>query len=103
MEIRCLIKNEGHLYVAMSLDFGLAAQADSVEAARNKLIQQIEEYLREANEEDAEFKDRLLSRKGPWSWFVLYYLIYLMSKLHIELEKFFAFVEVTPNYMHHHI
>ncbi len=33
MNVRCLVKADGDLYVAMSLEFGLAAQADTVDVA----------------------------------------------------------------------
>lgn len=106
MKVRFLIKSDGHLYVAMCLDFGLAAQANSIEAAKDKLIQQINEYIEEANEEDIKHKDKLLSRKGPFSWFILFYVVYSMSKIHVKLKEILAFTlsftEVTPNFTHHY-
>jgi len=41
MKIRCLVKQEGDLYIAMSLDFGLSAQGSSVKEVKNKLEAQI--------------------------------------------------------------
>ena len=92
MEIRCLIKHTGDLYVAMSLDFGLAAQGDSEVSAREKLFQQIEEYINEAIEEDSMHREALLSRKGPLSWFIIYYL----ARLHLKGKEILAFTEVKP-------
>lgn len=95
------MKSDGDLYVAMSLDFGLAAQANSIDEAKNKLLQQIEEYINEANQEDVAYKEKLLSRKGPMSWFILYYFAYFMSKLHFKFKEFFPFTAIKPNHVSH--
>jgi hypothetical protein len=92
MKIRCLIRQDGELFVAMSLDFGLAAQGNSSYEAKNKLIMQIEEYIREACEEDSAQRDALLSRKGPISWFISFYL----AELHLMGKRILAFTEVKP-------
>ncbi len=73
MKIRCLVKADGDLYVAMSLEFGLAAQGETVEEAFDKLKGQIYEYVTEAHEQDIQHNQLLKKRKGPFSWFVLYY------------------------------
>ncbi|MDM8547181.1 DUF1902 domain-containing protein [Candidatus Venteria ishoeyi] len=97
MEIRCLIRSDGNIYVAMSLDFGLAAQAESIAAAKGKLEAQIEEYIREACEQDSAYKSKLLARKGPFSWFIIYYL----AKLHIKSREILAFTERKPTCIGH--
>ncbi len=97
MKIRCLIRQDGELFVAMSLDFGLAAQGNSLSEAKSKLIMQVEEYIREACEEDSDHRDILLSRKGPISWFVSFYLV----KLHIMRKQILAFTEIKPTCMKH--
>jgi len=101
MKIRCLIKKDGDLYIAMSLEFGLAAQADSVEEAQEKLHQQIEEYIQEANEEDVIYREKLLARKGNFSLFILYYFAYGLSKLSIKFRNFRDFIDSAPRSMHH--
>ncbi|ELA9712813.1 hypothetical protein RG007_003402 [Vibrio parahaemolyticus] len=73
MNIRCLVKADGDLYVAMSLEFGLAAQADTVDGAFEKLKDQIDEYVSEALEQDSEHRAKLLNRKAPVIWYVWYY------------------------------
>ncbi|EHV5556833.1 hypothetical protein LQM11_001204 [Vibrio parahaemolyticus] len=73
MNIRCLVKIDGELYVAMSLEFGLAAQANTVSEALNKLKEQIAEYTSEALKLDSEHSDELLNRKAPALWYVWYY------------------------------
>lgn len=89
MEIRCLIMNKDEIYVAMSLDFGLSAQGESIAIVKAKLESQIEEYIREACEQDSQHRDNLLSRKGPLSWFFLFYF----AKLHILGKEMLAFTE----------
>ena len=94
MNIRCLIKNEGNLKVALSLEFGLAAQASTIKEAKQKLENQIEEYINDALTADEDKKKYLLSRKGHWQWFVMYYSVYWLSKLHIfKAKKILAFTE----------
>ncbi|MCA3958106.1 hypothetical protein JKP11_20900 [Vibrio vulnificus] len=88
MKIRCLAKKDGDVYVAMSLDFGLACQADTLIEAKNKLAEQIEEYIVEAVNEDKEHKNMLLNRKGPLSWFVSYYVFKIMNMIHIKSREF---------------
>ncbi len=73
MNIRCLVKADGDLYVSMSLEFGLAAQADTVDGAFEKLKKQIDEYVSEALEQDSEHRAKLLNRKAPAIWYVWYY------------------------------
>jgi len=87
MEIRCLVKKEGDLYIAMSLDFGLSAQDSSLERVKSKLEGQIAEYVVEACTVDAQCAKQLLSRKGPVSWFVTFYL----AKLHFFSKQIFTF------------
>lgn len=88
MKIRCLIERDGDLYVAMSLEFGLAAQADTLAEAKTKLKAQITEYIEDLNEEKDDLKKQyLLNRKGPWQCFLLYYVVYLLNKLHLNVSK----------------
>jgi len=79
MIIRCIVKQEGKLWVAMSLELGLAAQADTFDSAKAKLEAQIDEYIDEAFGQDSQYQQQLLSRKGPASWFVAFYLTQLKS------------------------
>ncbi len=88
MKIRYLIERSGGLYVAMSLEFGLAAQANTLAEAKTKLESQIAEYIEDINEEKDDFqKQYLLNRKGPWQCFLLYYVACLLNKLHLNASK----------------
>lgn len=85
MLIRCLARKDGELFIAMSLDFGLAAQATSLEEAKAKLNLQIVEYIADAHSIDSKHREELLARKGPLSWYFLFYLGVLFS--HIDTKR----------------
>lgn len=68
MKIRCLTLDRGTKWVALSLELGLAAQADTEIEAKQALIAQIEDYVEEANGDDY-----WLNRKAPFESYVLYY------------------------------
>lgn len=73
MNVRCLVRIDGELYVAMSLEFGLAVQANTAGEALNKLKAQVAEYTSEALKPDSEHSEKLLNRKAPALWYVWYY------------------------------
>jgi len=80
MKIRYIIKKKKNLWVAMSLEFGLAAQADTFDSVQIKIKEQIDEYLNEAEH---------LKRKGPINWFIIYYInkIIFSSNTNFVYEK----------------
>ncbi|WP_133512320.1 type II toxin-antitoxin system HicB family antitoxin [Candidatus Thiosymbion oneisti] len=87
MKIRYLVERDEDLYVAMSLEFGLAAQANTLAEAKTKLESQIAEYIEDLNEEKDDLKKQyLLNRKGPWQCFLLYYVVCLLNKRREGLE-----------------
>ena len=65
----------------------------TVGEVKRKLEDQIEEYIVEACTVDKAHAEKLLSRKGPISWFATFYL----AKLHILSKKIFTFTEVKSN------
>jgi hypothetical protein len=95
MMIRCLIQKDGPLFVAMSLEFGLASQANSLSEAKSKLEGQIDEYLSDARHADSEEKRKyLLDRKGPWQWFAVYYVALALSKVHLQASTVVDFMSI---------
>jgi hypothetical protein len=73
--IRCLLEHKGNQWQAFSLELGLAVQADTALEARKKLESMIRSYLDDAlSGQDREHGYELLSRKGTWRVYVLYYL-----------------------------
>ena len=71
--LKCYIDEEEGAWVAVCLDFNLAAQAESPSAARKKLEAMILSYVTEALTVDREYADQLLSRKAPWPAWIKYY------------------------------
>jgi hypothetical protein len=85
--IRCFAEPKGDQWQAFSLEFGLAAQADTYSAARSKLEAMIEEYLEDAlGGQDREHAAVLLSRKAAPSVYLYYhfreFLTFLVSAFH---------------------
>ena len=59
---------------AFSLEFGLAAQAESFPAAQGKLDGMIQSYLHDALVgEDRQYARQLLARRSPWWVYARYY------------------------------
>ncbi|WP_394239846.1 hypothetical protein [Vibrio astriarenae] len=105
MVIRCLVKREGELFVAMSLEFGLAAQANSLDEAKSKLEAQVDEYLEDAYTVDSAYRKQLLSRKGPKSWFVIYHIVKAAHSIRGLRDRFGSFFDINGNGnggSHHH-
>ena len=73
--LRCMAYYQDSVYVAVCLDLSLAAQADSIKEAMDKLEQQIDAFVEEARAEPQYAKDLLLKRKAPLSLWVKYWFI----------------------------
>lgn len=73
--IRCLAEFDGQQWTAVSLEFGLAVQADTFEQVRQLLDAQIQSYIHDAvNGEDRAHARYLLRRSAPVLVFLKYYL-----------------------------
>ncbi|MGA7781127.1 MAG: hypothetical protein WCA85_25935 [Paraburkholderia sp.] len=73
--LHCLGRKEGDQWVVMSLEFSLAAQADSLEQAKAMLQSQIREYLTDALiGQDKAHAEELLSRRAPLKYWAQYWL-----------------------------
>jgi hypothetical protein len=80
-ELRCYAKQEGTQWIAVCIDLGLAAQADSLDHAKRKLESMINTYIQEALTIHREYANQLLSRKAPLSQQLAYYGIKLRHNL----------------------
>jgi predicted RNase H-like HicB family nuclease len=101
MIIRCYAEKDGNLWVAVCIDFGLAAQGESYELAREKLHGQIGEYVYDALVgEDKAHAGALLSRRAPLSQVVRFYFMWRLSQLNLlgqhVLKKFKEVMPVVP-------
>ena len=72
--LRCMAYQQNGVYVAACLDLSLAAQADTMQEAVNKLDEQIKDFFTEALSEP-EYAKQLLSRKAPLSMWLKYWVI----------------------------
>jgi predicted RNase H-like HicB family nuclease len=76
--VKCYAEQEGNCWVAVCLNFNLAAQGDSFEEVKAKLEAMISEYVYDALEgEDKAYAAQLLSRTAPLSSWIKYQLIRL--------------------------
>lgn len=77
--VRCYAKRDGGLWVAFCLDFSLGVQADTLEEAKQKLDDQIREYVHDALAgEDRKHAGDLLRRRAPMSFWLEYWGIRFM-------------------------
>lgn len=72
--LRCMAYQQNGVFVAACLDLSLAAQADTMQEAMDKLESQVNDYLDEALSEP-EFAAQMLRRKAPVSMWFKYWLI----------------------------
>lgn len=81
--VRCLLEHKDDQWQAFSLEFGLAAQADSASEAKHKLESMIESYVRDAlTGEDREHAYELIvRRKATFGVFARYYWVYASDLL----------------------
>lgn len=63
--VRCMVRRDGPVWVAVCIDLCLAAQGDTRDAAARALHEQIALYVRDAVTLDAAHADTLLRRKAP--------------------------------------
>ena len=74
--VKCYAEQDGGCWVAVCLNFNLAAQGDSFDEAKVKLESMIAEYVYDALAgEDKPYAAQLLSRRAPVSTWLRYYLI----------------------------
>ena len=80
LTIRCIAERKGDQWQAFSLEFGLAAQGDSLDDVKRKLESMILNYVHDALiGEDRQHAVALLSRRATLSVFLKYYLFYALS------------------------
>lgn len=82
--VRCYVKKDGDLYVAVCIDLSLAAQANTVEEVVEKLEAQMFDYLCEAFSEP-EYAASLIQRKAPFSQIATFHWIKFLN--HVDRLK----------------
>jgi len=96
--LRCYAERQHGQWVAVCLDFSLAAQDETLEGAKARLEAQIEEYVFDAIEgEDREHAEQLLTRRAPWQQWARYYFIKLLASFGLVQEGVRRlFLEIVP-------
>lgn len=80
--LRCYARKQGRVWSVVCIDLSLAAQADTFQAARDKLDAQIRDYLHDALVgEDRANARMLLRRKAPLSQRITYHMIGASEKI----------------------
>jgi len=79
--IRCYAKKDGDSWVAIAVDLSLAAQAETLEEAKEKLESMIHSYIHDAFTVDREYAEQLLNRKAPLSQRMEYAAVSMLGKL----------------------
>ena len=80
--VKCYAEQEGDCWVAVCLNFNLAAQGDSFEEVKTKLEAMIAEYVYDALVGvDKPYASQLLTRSAPLSSWLKYQLIRLRIAL----------------------
>jgi len=81
LTVRCIVEPKNGQWQAFSLEFGLAAQADSMEDAKRRLDLMIRSYVYDALVgEDREHAHELLLRRATWRVYFRYYMACISSK-----------------------
>jgi hypothetical protein len=80
------------------VDLSLVAQADTLDQARDKLVEQMREYLHDALAGEVQtFADILLSCKAPWQQLLKYQYIKACYHLHLlKNNTYNLFSEIVP-------
>jgi hypothetical protein len=94
--LHCFAEQKGNQWQAFCLELGLAAQADTFEAARSKLESMIVSYVEDAMVgEDRAFGADLLTRRAPLTDWLKYY-VHAARKRLLGLAAWHPFREVLP-------
>lgn len=80
LTVRCLVEQKNDHWQAFSLEFGLAAQAETASEAKQKLESMIRAFVFDALAgEDQEYADELLNRRATWAVYAKYYIALVAS------------------------
>lgn len=91
--LRCMAYKQDGVFVAICLDLSLAAQADTLHEAKDKLEEQIHSFVEEAIAEPQYAKALLLERKAPLSLWLKYWYIAGLMFFSRKQERASLFIE----------
>ncbi|WP_295445611.1 DUF1902 domain-containing protein [uncultured Thiodictyon sp.] len=98
-KLRCYAEHEpSGVWVALCLDFDLAAQGETFEEARDHLDAMINDYVEDAlTGEDRDHAAALLNRRAPWPYWLRFYWFRLAVHLRSRLARAHRpFIESLP-------
>jgi len=91
--LRCYARKRATHWEAFCIDLCLAAQGDTFAEARNKLDDQMVDYVNEALTIDKDHAEYLLSRKAPFKQIATYYLYRVFGNIgamHNDIRRIFT-------------
>jgi hypothetical protein len=99
--LSCIAEKQGDQWQALCLDLCLAAQADTMDEARDKLEAMIADFVLEATDgPDKDYADQLLNRRAPLKYWLRYYaylaLSHLQSSAPANHRPFFETLPLVP-------
>ncbi|MGD0960468.1 MAG: DUF1902 domain-containing protein [Methylomonas sp.] len=96
--VKCYAEQEGDYWIALCLDFNLAAQGETFEEVKFKLEAMIAEYVYDALAGiDKPYAAQLLSRRAPFSsWFKYYIIRFKVALLHNTARVFDEIMPLIP-------
>ncbi|MBQ0795552.1 hypothetical protein [Zhongshania sp.] len=83
MVLRCYAERQGSIWVTVCIDLCLAAQADSLQEAKDKMHEQVREYLEDAFGQHSDYFEDLMFRPAPLSQILKYHFIRCRKKMSI--------------------
>lgn len=87
--LRCMAYRQDGVFVAVCLDWSLAAQGDTLEQAKLKLEEQMDSLIEEAKAEPQYAKQLLFKRKAPISLWIKYWYIFAIMAFRKEQATLF--------------
>ena len=91
--LRCMAYHQDGAFVAVCLDLSLAAQADSMKEAMDKLEKQIDAFFEEVQSEPQYARDLIYNRKAPLSLWLKYWSVVIKLLFSKKTEKVSLFNE----------
>lgn len=83
----CYFEGQGNEWEAISVDYDIAVCGRSLDEAKHLLKSAILSYLEDAGKEGARARDRLLSRRMPWTVHLGWKLKIFMQKMHLKRRR----------------
>jgi predicted RNase H-like HicB family nuclease len=94
--LKCYAERDSGVWVAVCLDFNLAAQGESFDEVKAKIEAMIDEYVYDALVgEDKAYADQLLTRRAPIPVWLRYYFLKLKHTIFNGAQDY-LFNETMP-------